>query len=89
MPSQTLSSSACWPEGKGRKGQEQPERLLCSGRAAARRHLHESPVKAFAPAFRLQGGYVYIVLQSDRSCCYRYDCGGMLEYIRQLRIWLV
>ena len=46
MPSQTLSSSACWPEGKGRKGQEQPERLLCSGHAAARRPPEAAPAAA-------------------------------------------
>jgi hypothetical protein len=47
-----------------------------------------TPVAAFAPTFRLWGD-ISIILESVRSCCWHYDCEGMLEYIRQLLIWLV
>jgi len=43
--------------------------------------------QSFRTGVPTAGGYVSIVLQSDRSYCYRYDCGGVLEYIRQLQIW--
>jgi len=44
-------------------------------------HLHELLQSKHSHRRSDCGGDISIVLQSIRSCCYRYDCEGMLEYI--------
>jgi len=44
-------------------------------------HLHELLQSKHSHRRSDCGGDISIVLQYIRSCCYRYDCEGMLEYI--------